>query len=56
VESEMKTFALYVTDDRYSIATLVLFPAASEGRARAKAKELLLESAITEASRSLCRV
>ncbi len=40
----MKTYALYVADDRYSVPTLVLLPAASEGRARAKATELLLES------------
>jgi hypothetical protein len=40
----METYALYVEDDRYSIPTLVLVPAASDGRAKAKATELLLES------------
>lgn len=40
----METYELYVVDDRYTVPTLVLHPAASAGRARAKATELLLAS------------
>jgi hypothetical protein len=37
-------YDLYVTDSRYSVPTLQFLTAASEGRARARATEILLES------------
>lgn len=38
------TYELYITDSRYGAPTLVLITATSEGRARARATEILLES------------
>ena len=40
----MPTYALYIEDNRYSVPTLFLHQAPTEGRARAKATELLLQS------------
>lgn len=39
-----QTFEVYVHDTRYSVPTLVLVSASSELRARARGRELLLES------------
>ena len=40
----MHSYALYIHDTRYSVPTLVFVTEASEGRARARATEFLLQS------------
>jgi hypothetical protein len=39
-----QTFEVYVHDTRYAVPTLVFVCASTEARARARARELLLES------------
>jgi hypothetical protein len=41
----LRTFQLFIDDDRYSVPTLQLFESEDEAAARARARELLAESA-----------
>ncbi|MDP3747510.1 MAG: hypothetical protein Q8Q88_10735 [Phenylobacterium sp.] len=40
----MQTYELYIEDSRYSVPTLVFVMAAMDGRAKARATEVLLQS------------
>lgn len=40
----MQTYELYIEDSRYSVPTLVFVIAVTDGRAQARATELLLQS------------
>jgi hypothetical protein len=43
-EPTMPTFQLFIHDKRFTVPTLVFVEAATEGRARARATEMLLQS------------